>query len=123
MYVEFKDTIGQIHIRRVNSALKYMAQVQKAGGNCIRTKWGFVDICWLVLKHRSGLPAPNVSASKYIKFERERLQYVKDPSVLIAPGRSASDRALYNYIVAFSSSGAVKENLATRQSVLINRLL
>ena len=123
MYSEYKGSISDASVRRVNNALTYLSKIQRAGRNCIRTKWGFVDLFWLALKHRSDLPTPDVMASRYTSFEQERLLYVSDPSVLIAPRRTAADRDLYKYIVAFASSGAVKENLAARQAVLLKRLM
>jgi hypothetical protein len=124
MYREYKDAVPQRHVANVNSALSYLAQVQSARGNCIRTKWGFVDMCWFVLKHRSKLPADAaILADKYIAFERDRLLHINNPAALLARGRTPTQRDLYKYIMTFTVSGAVKENVAARQAVLVRRLI
>ncbi|MHA3771871.1 DUF262 domain-containing protein [Verrucomicrobiota bacterium sgz303538] len=123
MYREYKDAVEQACVKRVNKSLMYMAEVQRAGSNCIRTKWGFVDIFSIVANHLASLPSADVLAKRYRLFEQNRLLYTKDPSLLITPGRSASDRQLYDYIVAFNVSGGLRDNLAKRYSVLASRLL
>jgi hypothetical protein len=122
MYVEHKTSVPQHKVARVNEVLDYMNEMQTSLGSGFRTKWGFVDIFWVISEHLPILPRPRTLADRYTHFERMRLKHTRAPAGLIGvPG--SEDKDLYNYIVAFNSDGATKENLQIRHAVLIKRLL
>jgi len=123
MYTDYAKTLDQQYVARVNAHLAILAKVQASVPGGIRTKWGFCDLYWLVSKNSGNLPAPGVLADKFVKFERKRLRHSREPSKLIDASNPNPNQTLYDYIMAFSVGGALKENLATRYRVLKQELL
>lgn len=123
MYKEHQSSIDQKAVSRVNQVLGYMNKMQNEIPNCIKTKWGFVDVFWLVSKRLGNLPPPKRIATKFVKLDQLRLRHMKDPATLIAASNRKADKDLYDYIVAFSVGGSLKENLTIRQRVLAKKLL
>ena len=118
MYKEYKQGIEQGHISVVNNALEYLTKIQSAEPNCIRTKWGFVDLFGVFSNNNGVHPDPKIVATKYREFEKKRLQHTKNPGNLLGAGSSGADKRLYDYIVAFQAGGGTKENLKARHDVL-----
>jgi hypothetical protein len=123
MYDEHKTEINPRIIGRVNEVLRYMKKMQYEFPNCIKTKWGFVDLFWLVSKHSGRLCSPRELAERFFKFEQARLKHTKNPSALIAASNPRPDKDLFDYIAAFSVGGATKENLLIRQRILVQKLV
>jgi len=64
-----------------------------------------------------------VLGGKFVNFERRRLRHSKEPSKLVDASNPNPDKNLYDYIMAFSVGGALKENVSTRYRVLKQELL
>ena len=116
--------------RKVEKTLNYMARVLKSGPQPtipeMDIKWGFLDLYLLI----SALQETYVLggregdfASFYIAFEEERRRTMQDPSELLAQGKSAWDRDMYEYIEAFVRSGGTKRNIEKRHEVYKRRFL
>jgi len=124
MYEEYASGVGAAIERKVYRTLDYMGEMQSARPKCIRTKWGFVDLYWIISERRSKLPSAQVLADKYIEFENRRLKYVSHPDALLdLQSNKNANRDLYDYIVAFKSQGGLKENMKMRHEVLSRILL
>jgi hypothetical protein len=90
----------------------------------------FVDLCWLVMQHQADGVA--VDAEKltvaYLNFETLRRQFNSRPDDLLRPelrlqqgnrpSNDSLDRHLYNYIIAFRTQGADKQNILIRNEAL-----
>jgi len=106
--------------------LDLLHEVQTHSNGAIKTKWGFVDLCWcLSLCLDSEIDANDI-ATRYVAFERRRRRYMANPQTLLdrgkASGPSASDTRLFNYIEAFKTSGGVAKNLRQRHDALVAEL-
>jgi hypothetical protein len=123
MYKEYKAGIDQAHLKAVDSTLTFLDKLQTAEPNCIRTKWGFVDLFWVISNANGSSPDATTVAKKYKEFEQRRLKHTKNPGALLLSGKPASDRKLYEYIVAFQAGGGTKENIKTRHDVLVKELI
>jgi len=126
MIERFKDHVPAKEAKKVSQVLDYIHQMQVAYPRCIRTKWGFVDVFWLVSERRAALPAADVLARKYVQFEGRRRQHTAKPELLLHTRGSASapprNRRLYEYIVAFKTSGGLADNVRRRHAVLVKEL-
>jgi hypothetical protein len=110
-------TINTALFKRAQLVLDDLALVNAASGYAIKTKWGFVDLFWLLYRqHVAGMkPDHSALAKAFVAFEMERRKYVKRPDPLL--NRGATGRDLYDYIGAFVSSGAKKEHIGIRGQV------
>lgn len=105
---------------RVAEVLDILEQVNELSPYRLTQKWVFVDFCWFVANRlASGATlSPARLAQAYSQFEQRRREYTSSPEELLRSGRSPRDRALYNYLVAFKTSGAERNNVAARQTAL-----
>jgi hypothetical protein len=112
--------------RKISRILNYMDRVLTTKPPEMDIKWGFVDLYWAIstLEDDYDLKgSENEVCTAYIRFEKRRRKYGKNPSVLLEPPVSEQDRDLYNYIEAFKKDGAHKNNLLTRYGVYKNMIL
>jgi hypothetical protein len=123
MYREYQTEIPAQVVPRVNKVLKFMNEMQKAEAECIHTKWGFVDLYWIVSKHIGRCPAPDVLAKRYVNWEAKRLRYNATPEGLLDPRNGERDKAMYDYIQSFQRQGATRKNLNLRHAVLTAALI
>jgi len=86
-------------------------------------KWIFVDIFYYLYNNKEKLNNLNVDnfSSLYLEFDRERLQNNQNPENLLQDSVSASDKALYSYIIHFKSEGARRESLLARNLTIVHR--
>lgn len=105
---------------RIAEVLDILEQVNDISPYRMTQKWMFVDMCWFVAERlelgRSVSPVRLAQA--YSQFEQRRREYTSMPEELLRTRRSARDRALYNYLIAFKTSGAERNNVAARQGAL-----
>jgi len=125
LYEKYASGVDNAIQNAVRNNLLYLRDMMQNSPGCIQTKWGFVDLYLLVSQtEASSLPTPQVLAETFLAFEGQRLKYNAQPDQLLAGQRvSAKNRRLYEYIVAFKTSGALAKNLRTRHSVLLTELL
>jgi hypothetical protein len=124
MYERYANTVPASAPKRVTTALQYLHEVQSASPQLIRTKWGFVDLCSIALKDKNALPEPDVLARRYQAFEMRRKAHLAKPDRLLTDDPvSPKDRRLYDYIIAFRTSGGLVANVKRRYAVLKQELL
>ena len=127
MYEQHARNVPRSIPKRVTRVLDYMSSMQRARPNCIRTKWGFVDIYLLVSQHRKMAPGSGDLAARFLDFEARRHQYTGSPKdLLIADGNghvSPRSQRLYDYITAFQTSGSQAKNVKSRHAILKRELL
>ena len=123
MYKDNAKALDQKIVKRVNAHLAILTKVQASIPGGIKTKWGFCDLFWIISRNQGQLPAPDVLGGKFVNFERKRLRHSKEPSKLVDASNPNPDHNLYDYIMAFSVGGALKENVSTRYRVLKQELL
>lgn len=116
MEVETIETLAPI----ISDALDILEEVNGLADYRMTQKWIFIDLCWYVsekIATGATVDAQQIAQS-YSQFERRRREYTQEPEQLLRSRRSAADRALYNYIIAFKTSGADRNNVAARQTAL-----
>ncbi|WP_165225780.1 DUF262 domain-containing protein [Aquisphaera insulae] len=123
MYREHAAGAPQEVLQKVNQILAFMDQMQDARPGCINTKWGLVDLYWLMSKHLEHLPQPVDLADRYLAFEQLRKRYNADPSPLIEGESDKERRSIYDYIIAFKTSGGIPSNITTRHRVFSDRFV
>lgn len=105
---------------RVAQVLDILEQVNALSPYRITQKWVFVDLCWLVAERLAA--GQSISAARlaqsYTAFEQRRREFTSEPEALLGRRRTPYDRTLYNYLIAFKTSGAERGNVATRLSAL-----
>lgn len=121
-YKEGKEAEVQGFFSKVGEALTVLAEVNARARYGITQKWIFVDLTWLIMQllDRGVAIDPDKLADRYIEFERQRRENVRNPERLLTQrGRGATARKhLYNYVMAFKAQGGTKENLVARNVAL-----
>jgi hypothetical protein len=120
-YETHARSINTTFFKRAHRVLDDLALINVASGYALKTKWGFVDLFWLVYRQHESGKKPNHSAlaKAFVAFEAERRKYVKRPDPLLK--RGAKGRDMYDYIAAFIASGAKKDNVGARGRVFERR--
>ena len=113
------ETIDEL-APRIAEVLGILEQVNELSPYRMSQKWVFVDMCWFIANRlAAGRSVSPVRLSQaYSQFEQRRREYTSKPEELLRARHSARDRALYNYLVAFKTSGAERNNVAARQAAL-----
>jgi hypothetical protein len=106
-----------------NDILDFLQIVNQLTSKRITQKWIFVDLFYLLYRHRSRLSKinPKHFADAYAVFDRERLAHTAEPEKLLRGRPSRQERELYDYIQAFKISGGEKKNIGRRHSILTKR--
>ena len=118
MYIEYGKKVDTAIIRRVNEILSFLDSMQRSQPNCIKTKWGFVDLIGVIAKRNlARLSAPALAAS-YVNWETERSEKMSDLPALAKARAGSRARKLYDYVSAFQKEGATKKNLEVRFNIL-----
>jgi hypothetical protein len=107
-----------------NDILDSLRVINQLSAKRLTQKWMFVDLFYLLYKHKSKLAKLKLKplADAYATFDRERLAHNATPEALLEGSPSRQDRQLYEYIQAFKISGGDQKNLARRHRILQRRL-
>lgn len=127
LYVEFSNsTLPEMQplLLKVNKVLDIMFDINNFRKGIFKNKWAFVDVFYLIYKNFEKINSTNseVFANNFVAFENKRKQFNKNPEVLIDDKTSLQyDKDLYDYIIAFKTSGADKQNAKIRYRVIYNK--
>jgi hypothetical protein len=104
--------------------LDLMRSINQHSGKRITQKWMFVDLFYLLYRHRANLGsiAAQAFAEAYVTFDRERLKNNANPESLLEGKPGRKERDLYEYIQAFKISGGERRNVQKRTQILGRRL-
>ncbi|WP_293786895.1 DUF262 domain-containing protein [uncultured Pedobacter sp.] len=127
LYLEFANSsiaeFGNL-LQRANKVLDYLKEINSYHKGMFKNKWGFVDIFYLLYKELdnfSSIDAKTLSDEIW-SFELLRRANNKSPEMLIEDKTKTSyDKDLYDYIIAFKTGGALKENLKIRYRVFYHK--
>lgn len=128
LYIEFANAslnTMQPLLSQVNVVLNNMKQINSFRKGIFKNKWAFVDVFYLIYKNLSSIESvkPRQFAESMWAFEVARKNNNSNPELLIEDKTSLSyDKDLYDYIIAFKTSGADKANAKIRYRVLRNKL-
>jgi hypothetical protein len=122
LYQEYAKEVPLTSTKKVNLALNYLSAMLDSHKNCLRTKWGFVDIVNLYLT-TTGLPAPSILASRFMSFEKERLKHTSDTSTLFDKDGNCTDLLILRYIEAFKLESGEPIQILDRLEILKKKLL
>jgi hypothetical protein len=114
MYEEYSKRVDARFTKKVNEILSFLDRVQLSQPNCIKTKWGFVDLVGVLAKRNLTKLSARAIAEHYVEWERERAEKMSDLPTLAKVRRGSRARKLYEYIAAFQKEGATKKNLDVR---------
>ncbi len=129
MYLELASCVItdlQPMLRDIKKTLDYMRGINKQKPGLFKNKWGFVDVFNLIYRNLSNIKEvkPKNLAHNFQEFEKARKKHNRQPERLIEDKTSIKyDKDLYDYILAFKSGGAEKNNYQIRYRVLFNKLL
>jgi Protein of unknown function DUF262 len=118
MYFEFAKKIDTGITRKVNEILSFLDNMQQSERDCIKTKWGFVDLVGVVAKRNLTRLSARAVATSYVQWESERLTKMSDLPALAQARVGSRARKLYDYVSAFQKEGATKANLQKRFDIL-----
>jgi len=127
LYGEFANTkLNEMQplLQKVNKVLDIIRKINSHKKGIFKNKWAFVDVFYLLFKNFEKITdvKPKLFAENFWKFELARKANNKTPEVLIDDKTSVNyDKDLYDYIIAFKSSGADKNNAKIRYRVLFNK--
>ena len=129
LYEELKSSnwnTFQPYIKKAIAILNRMKQVNDLSPGIFKNKWAFVDTYWIMHQNFDRINTINANSfvNRFHDFENKRLQYQRNPEVLIEDRQSdIYDRDLYDYIMAFKYSGNLKDNISIRNRVFSRVLL
>ncbi|WP_299223182.1 DUF262 domain-containing protein [uncultured Psychroserpens sp.] len=117
MYLNQAIIVDQNQLRKIDYILDLLYDIDTFGGKRIVNKYSFIDIFWFLYKNINNKTL-NVEKFKsgFDDFERERLFYKNDLETLLELNTDYY-KNLYDYILAFDRSGALKDNIETRSNV------
>lgn len=127
LYVEFSNsTLHEMQplLSRANRVLDMMFEINNFNKGIFKNKWAFVDVFYLIYKNFEEINTliPEAFANNFVTFENKRKHFNKNPEVLIDDKTSLHyDKDLYDYIIAFKTSGADKQNSKIRYRVIYNK--
>ncbi|NEM99761.1 hypothetical protein, partial [Pontibacter burrus] len=114
-------------LMKVNRTLDFMKRVNSYKKGIFKNKWAFVDTFFLIYKNLDQIVDINANmlAGAFDSFEKLRREHNSHPEVLIEDKENNTiyDKDLYEYIIAFKTSGADKNNTKTRHRVFCNKFL
>jgi hypothetical protein len=111
-------------LKKVNNVLDIMRKINSHKKGIFKNKWAFVDVFYLLYKNFEKIKEvrPKKFAENFGKFEAARKTNNSAPEILIEDKTSLNyDKDLYDYIIAFKTSGADKNNTKIRYRVLCNK--
>lgn len=129
LYMELsKSTLAEMQplLLKVNKVLDYMQKINSYKKGIFKNKWAFVDMFYLLYKNIDSIREikPKNLSENFIEFEGLRKKNNSNPEKLIDDKQSISyDKDLYDYIIAFKTSGADKGNAKIRYRVFYNKFL
>lgn len=109
---------------KINKVLDMIKKINSFKKGIFKNKWAFVDVFYLLYKNFDTIQdiKPKLFAESFGKFEAARKSNNSNPELLIEDKTSIKyDKDLYDYIIAFKTSGADKGNAKIRYRVLYNR--
>jgi len=109
--------------KKVKRVFNYMAKVLDDQPPEMNIKWGFVDLYLLISSMMDEYVLDKKHdefAQFFVGFERERRD-VDDPADLLDDTHDLWDKELYDYIQAFTTSGALRDRIETRNKVYRHR--
>lgn len=128
LYLEFSNSTLQAMqplLKKVNATLSMMERVNNYKKGIFKNKWAFVDIFYLIFKNITTIRdiKPKNFSDNFYTFEVDRKKYNSNPEQLIDDKASMEyDKDMYDYIIAFKTSGSDKNNAKIRYRVLFNKL-
>lgn len=129
LYKDLADANSNIfkdYIRKSNTILDWMNNINNLQKGIFKNKWAFVDTFWLMYRNFDSIKSvdPKKFVEQFKLFEQRRLANHKNPDILISdPTSSNYDKDLYDYIIAFKFSGNLSSNLETRNRIFKNKFL
>ncbi|MDH6355836.1 hypothetical protein M2132_002186 [Dysgonomonas sp. PH5-45] len=129
LYKDLADATGDIfqdYIRKTNTVLDWMNDLNNLQKGIFKNKWTFVDTFWLLYAKFDQIK--EIENEKFVEqlklFEQRRLTNHRNPTDLINdPASTAYDKDLYDYIIAFKYSGNLSSNLEIRNKVFRNKFI
>lgn len=127
LYTEFANSkLNEMQplMKKANNVLDLMKKINSHKKGIFKNKWAFVDVFYLLYKNLDNIKdvKPKVFADNFWEFETQRKANNSNPEVLIDDKTSVNyDKDLYDYIIAFKTSGADKNNTKIRYRVLFNK--
>lgn len=120
-YLSHAQSVNRTFIHKAHAVLDQLAAINAAADFAITTKWGFVDLFWLVYRQQEARKLANATflAAAFVEFEEVRKKYVRRPEALLT--RGIKGKQMYTYIHAFVASGGVKDRIVARAQVFDSR--
>lgn len=128
LYTEFANSrLAEMQplLQKTNKVLDMMRKINSYKKGMFKNKWGFVDVFYLLFKNFENIEEvkPKLFAENFWNFELARRKNNSNPEALIDDKTNINyDKDLYDYIIAFKTSGADKNNTKIRYRVLYNKL-
>jgi hypothetical protein len=120
MYDELYIKYPMKYMKATHKVLGWINEVNSHCNGRVKNKWAFIDFFWLFYRKFEQIESIDAEkiAEKFDQFESKRLQYSKQPEVLIDPENTEIyERGMYDYIFAFNLSGSAVDNINTRARV------
>lgn len=118
LYEDHPTNYDSAIARRTLETLDWLHKINQGAAGLIATKWGFVDLFWLLWRENGSIKTVDVDAfaERFRDFEEARRLHNAKPEVLLT--HRPKNRLLYDYIQAFNTSGALRERIEVRHSVV-----
>ncbi|WP_159798931.1 DUF262 domain-containing protein [Flavobacterium sp. MK4S-17] len=113
-------------MKKTNDVLDTLKKINSYKKGIFKNKWAFVDMFYLLYNNYDKIKTIKASkiADDFVKFENLRRKYNAQPEQLIEDKTSLIyDKDLYDYIIAFKTSGAEINNIKIRHRVFTNKFL
>lgn len=118
LYEDHPTNYDKAVAQRTTEILEWLHKINQRASSLIATKWGFVDLFWLLWRKNGEIKTIDVDAlaASFQAFEEARRLYNGEPEVLLT--KKPTNKPLYDYIQAFNTSGSLKERIEKRHSVV-----
>lgn len=118
LYEDHPTNYDKVVAQRTTEILEWLHSINQRSSWLIATKWGFVDLFWLLWRRNGDIKTIDVDgfAASFKAFEEARRLHNKEPEVLLT--EKPTNKPLYDYIQAFNTSGSIAERIEKRHSVV-----
>ena len=114
------------YLSKTNRVLDLMKSFNEVQKGIFKNKWAFFDTYCLLFNYLDRIDSidPHRFVQEFNNFENKRLANNKNPEVLIEdPASPIYDKDLYEYIIAFTTSGNLQERISIRNKVFVNKFI
>jgi hypothetical protein len=118
LYESYPTNYDNVIANKSMVVLDWLHKINLSASKSIRTKWGFVDLFWLLWLQADSVSEIDTAAFglAFLNFENDRQLHNSEPESLLT--KTPKNKQLYAYIQSFNASGALVDRINKRHAVI-----